>query len=100
MDFQCHSAQVLRAGVPPVLDKLMKDKQDINRYFSGSIYRILSGLFGVFLTAVGVYVVFFGVVEPLIRVGLGLLIAVLGAETIWSAIRSKQSWLARLGPFI
>ena len=78
----------------------MTDKQDINRYFSGSIYRILSGLFGVFLTAVGIYVVFFGVVEPLIRVGLGLLIAVLGAETIWSAIRSRQSWLARLGPFI
>ncbi|QOW19640.1 hypothetical protein INQ41_00655 [Lysobacter ciconiae] len=78
----------------------MTDEQDINRYFSGTIYRILSGLFGVFLTAVGIYVVFFGVVEPLIRVCLGLLIAALGAETIWSAIRSRQSWLARLGPFI
>ncbi|QOW24653.1 hypothetical protein [Lysobacter sp. H23M47] len=78
----------------------MTDEQNINRYFSGIIYRILSGLFGVFLTAVGIYVVFFGVAEPLIRVGLGLLITALGAETIWSAIRSRQSWLARLGPFI
>ncbi len=86
-------------GLIPVLGNVMTNQQDIDRYFSGSIYRVLSGLFGLFLTAVGIYVVFFGVVDPLIRVGLGVLIAALGAETVWSAIRSKQSWLARLGPF-
>lgn len=77
----------------------MKDEQDINRYFSGRIYRVLSGLFGIFLTVVGVYVVFFGVVEPLLRIVIGLVIALLGAETVWAAIQSKQSWLAKLGPF-
>ena len=87
-------------GLTTVLGNVMTDQQDIDRHFSGSIYRVLSGMFGLFLTAVGIYVVFFGVVDPPLRVGLGVLIAALGAETVWSAIRSKQSWLARLGPFI
>ena len=77
----------------------MKDDQNINRYFSGSIYRILSGLFGLFLTGLGMYVVFFGVVGPLARISVGLLIALLGADAVWSAIQSKQSWLAKLAPF-
>ncbi len=77
----------------------MKDDQNINRYFSGSIYRILSGLLGLFLTGLGVYVVFFGVVGPLARISVGLLIALLGADAVWSAIQSKQSWLAKLAPF-
>lgn len=81
------------------IGNVMKDDQDINRYFSGSIYRILSGLFGIFLAGIGVYVVFFGVVDPLIRIGAGLLITLLGVDTVWSAIQSKQSWLAKLAPF-
>jgi hypothetical protein len=78
----------------------MKDDQDISRYFSGPVYRILSGLFGIFLVAVGIGVIFFGVVSLPIRIGAGLLITLLGAETLWSAIQAKQSWLAKLGPFI
>lgn len=77
----------------------MKDDQNINRYFGGSFYRIFSGLFGLFLTGLGVYVVFFGVVGPLARISVGLLIALLGADAVWSAIQSKQSWLAKLAPF-
>ncbi|MEO8000506.1 MAG: hypothetical protein ABI644_01420 [Arenimonas sp.] len=76
----------------------MKDEQNINRYFSGSVYRVLSGLFGLFLTCLGIYIVFFGVVDLLIHIVAGLLITLLGAETVWSAIQSKQSWLAKLGP--
>lgn len=78
----------------------MADNQEIDRYFSGSIYRVLSGLFGLFLAVLGVYVVFFGVVDLFIRIGAGLLIATLGAETVWSAVRSRQSWLAKISPFI
>ena len=77
----------------------MKNDQNVDRYFSGSIYRILSGLFGLFLTVLGVYVVFFGVVDPLIRIVIGSIITLVGAETVWSSIQSRQSWLARLGPF-
>ena len=77
----------------------MKNDPDVDRYFSGSIYRILSSLFGFFLTLLGVYVVFFGVVEPVIRIAIGLLITLFGPEAIWSSIPSRQSWLAKLGPF-
>ena len=79
---------------------VMEDDKDIDRYFSGTIYRVLSVLFGVFLIAVGTYAIFFGVVDLFARVSIGLAITVLGAETLWSAVKSKQSWLAKLGPFI
>ena len=78
----------------------MAGDQDINRYFSGTIYRVLSGLFGLFLIGVGIYAIFFGVVGLFARVSVGLVITVLGAETLWSSVQSKQSWLAKLGPFI
>ena len=77
----------------------MKGDPDIDRYFSGSVYRVLSALFGLFLVVLGVYVVFFGVVSLHIRIGAGLLITLFGPEAIWSSIQSRQSWLAKLGPF-
>ena len=77
----------------------MKNEPDIDRYFSGTVYRLLSGLFGIFLVVVGIYAVFFGVVDLSIHIALGLLIAVLGAETVWAAVQARQSWLAQLGPF-
>ena len=77
----------------------MKNPKDTNQYFCGHTYRVLSSLFGIFLTGLGIYAIFFGVVDPLIGAGVGLLIATFGIETIWSAIQSKQSWLAKLGPF-
>lgn len=80
----------------------MSDDQDINDYFSGTVYRVLSGLFGLFLMGVGIYAIFFGVVGPLARISIGVVVVVtvLGAEALWSSIQSKQSWLARLAPFI
>lgn len=77
----------------------MTDHQGINRYYSGAVYRIFSLLFGLFLTGVGIYVVFFGVVDPLIRMFLGFLITLFGVNTVWSAIQARASWLAKLGPF-
>lgn len=77
----------------------MTDSKRTNHYFSGGIYRALSGLFGLFLTGLRIYVIFFGVVDAFLRMGIGFIIAVLGAETLWCAIQSKQSWLAKLGPF-
>ncbi len=79
---------------------VMRDDRDPDRYFSGNLYRLLIGLFGLFLMVLGIYVVFFGVVDPLIRVVVGVLISVLGAEAVWSAIKSKASWLARLALWV
>lgn len=77
----------------------MKQNQDTQPYFSGRVYRWFSGLFGAFLVVVGIYAMFFGVVSPVARISVGLLIAVLGAESIWAGINARQSWLAKLGPF-
>ena len=79
---------------------VMRDDRDADRYFSGNLYRLLIGLFGLFLMFLGIYVVFFGVVDPLIRVVAGVLISLLGAEAVWSAIKSKASWLARLALWV
>ena len=77
----------------------MTKDQGTNRYFSSGLYRVLSAIFGLFLIGVGIFTVVFGVVVPLYRISLGVLIAVLGAQALWSAIRSKPSWLSQLGPF-
>ena len=73
--------------------------QDENQYYGGPVYRIFTLVLGLFLTGIGIYVVFFGVVNPLIRVALGLVIALAGVNAVWAAIQSKASWLAKLGPF-
>lgn len=78
----------------------MKPHDHTPQHFSGRVYRWFSGVFGAFLVGVGVYAMFFGVVSPMARISIGLLIAVLGAESVWSGITSRQSWLAKLGPFI
>ena len=73
--------------------------KNIDRYFSGTIYRIFSGLFGIFLIVVGIVVLFIGVVAPILKLIFGVIIILLGAESAWAAIHAKQSWLAKLGPF-
>jgi len=77
----------------------MKDDKDTGRYFSGPAYRIFHGVFGLFLFFLGIYVIGFGVVGLLVRVGAGLLIALLGAEAVWSSLKSRESWLSKLSPF-
>lgn len=78
----------------------MTKKTDPQRYYSGTVYRAVYGFVGLLLAGLGVYVVFFGVVEPLYRIGAGTLMALLGVNAGWSALHSKPSWLARLVLFI
>ena len=47
-----------------------------------------------------IFVVFFGVVDPLICIAAGLGIALVGANALLAAIQAKASWLYNLGPFI
>ena len=74
----------------------MTEKTDPHRYHSGTVYRAVYGFVGLLLAGLGVYVVFFGVVEPLYRIGAGSLIALLGLNAVWSSLQSQPSWLARL----
>lgn len=69
-------------------------------YYSGRIYRSVWAVAGLFLAVLGFYIVFYGVVDLLIRIVAGALITVLGVNAVWSAIQSKQSWLAVLVLFI
>ena len=78
----------------------MTEHQDANQYCSGAVYRIVWGLFGLFLATLGIYVIFFGAVEPLMRIGVGLLIALFGTNALWSAIQSKPPWLEKIILFI
>lgn len=77
----------------------MTDHQNTNPYYGGHLYRIVWGVFDLFLAGLGIYVVFFGVVTLPIRIGAGLIITLLGANAAWSAIQSKSSWLAKLALF-
>ena len=76
----------------------MTDPKNASPYYEGRLYRFFSALFGLFLTGVGIYAVFFGAADSLLRVMVGLLIALLGANMLWSAIQSKVSWLSKIGP--
>ncbi|MEO8837474.1 MAG: hypothetical protein ABI351_02045 [Herbaspirillum sp.] len=74
----------------------MTDHQDRNPYYARTVYRIVWGVSGFFLACLGIFVVFFGVVDLPIRIGMGLVIALLGVDAVWSSIQSKPSWLAKL----
>jgi len=76
----------------------MTDSKSPNHYYARRLYRVLSTIFGLFLTGVGIYAVFFGVADSLLRILVGLLIILFGANMLWSAIQSKASWLSRVGP--
>lgn len=78
----------------------MRDRRDLDRYFSGACYRFFFGLFGLFLIALGIYVMCFGVVGLALRIGAGAIITLLGANAVWASLHARQSWLARLGVFM
>lgn len=66
-------------------------------YFARPWFRIATLVFGIFLSCLGIYVLFV-VPGQITGVILGLALIVLGVESVVSAFRSKLSWLARIGP--
>ena len=82
------------------LGKVMTDHQDADPYYARAVYRIVWGVFGLLLACLGVFVLFFGVVAPLARIGVGSVMTLLGIDAMWSSVKSKPSWLAGIIPFI
>ena len=78
----------------------MTDHQSTNPYHGGRVYRIVWGAAGVLIAVLGIYVVFHGVVGLPVRIGAGVILTLLGADAIWAALQSKQSWLAEIVLFI
>jgi small neutral amino acid transporter SnatA (MarC family) len=76
----------------------MKETSRVRPYYARSIYRLASGLFGLFLVGVGVFVLMRATTTAAIRVSGGLVLVLLGGNMVLSSCRGKESWLSRLGP--
>jgi hypothetical protein len=60
--------------------------------------RIYSAVFGALLLGVGIFALWQDHLSPAWRLGGGILVALLGANSLLGAYRGKASWLSRLGP--
>lgn len=67
-------------------------------YYSRSTYRFATGLFGLFLVGVGIFVLLRATTTAIVRVSGGLVLVLLGGNMVLCAYRGKESWLSRLGP--
>ena len=76
----------------------MTDHTNANPYYRRGVYRLVTGVFGLFLVGVGICAASFGVGDPFFRIGAGLLIALFGINAVWTAIQAKASWLSKIGP--
>lgn len=78
----------------------MTERKNASSYVRGAVYRIVWGSAGLLCLGLAICIVFYGVVGLSVRVGVGALLVVLGVDAVWSALHSKESWLARIFPFI
>ncbi|WP_339080805.1 hypothetical protein [Pseudomonas sp. TMP9] len=76
----------------------MADHHAQHPFYARRAYRVITGMLGLLFAGVGVYVMTLAVVDLPLRVGVGLVIVLLGANMLWAAIQAKASWLSKLGP--
>ena len=67
-------------------------------FYAKRTYRLLSGVFGAFLTAVGLFVLLFTGPLTALSVVAGIALVFLGGNMAIAAYCGKESWLSRLGP--
>jgi len=68
------------------------------KFYQGLIYRILSGLFGLALIVLGLYISFvLGQIDALRFVG-AVALVLLGGNMAYSAYRARESWISKIGP--
>lgn len=60
--------------------------------------RVVSAVFGIFLAGVGAYAILFSEAQLQWAVSVGIVLALLGGNLVYSSIRCKPSWLSRVGP--
>ncbi|HSD16609.1 MAG TPA: hypothetical protein VLC71_05020 [Thermomonas sp.] len=60
--------------------------------------RVFVGYFGVFLIAVGLYVLVMSGAAPAWRYLGGGLLCLIGINAVYSGVTGKRSWLSRIGP--
>lgn len=76
----------------------MSPTSDHLPFYARMHYRIVTGVFGLFLFAVGVFALFFADTEPTLRWIAGGVILIFSLNMILSAWRAKESWLSKIGP--
>ena len=76
----------------------MKEASGVRPYYARSIYRLATGLLGLFLVGVGFFILLRATTTAVIRVSSGLVLVLLGGNMVLSSYRGKESWLSRLGP--
>ena len=54
--------------------------------------------FGLFLTGVGLYAIFFADTATAVRFAGGSVLVLAGGNMVYSACKAKQPWLSKLGP--
>ena len=68
------------------------------KFYQGPIYRILSGLFGLILVFLGLYVSFgLGQLDALRFVG-AVVLVLLGGNMAYSASLGRELWISKIGP--
>lgn len=67
-------------------------------WIEGRKYRIFSFVFGLVLLGVGVFALFFAVVDGWLRYLAALGFIAAGANLMWAARKGRESWLSKIGP--
>ncbi|MBX7061548.1 MAG: hypothetical protein K1X52_07800 [Pyrinomonadaceae bacterium] len=76
----------------------MDQEKNGTAYYSRRTYRIISGVFGAFLCAVGIAVLYFAYLDGGYGWIVGPAVAVLGFNLVWSALLGREPWFSRIGP--
>lgn len=76
----------------------MTDHPQSTPFYAKRIYRLLAGVFGLFLASLGIYAMLFAGPPATLQLVGGAVLVLVGANMTLSAYRAKESWLARIGP--
>ena len=76
----------------------MTDPRRRKAFYTGTIYRVLVAVFGLFLTGIGVYGIFFAETSAMLRIPGGIAFVLMGCNALYSSYNSKESWISKVGP--
>ncbi|MDP2134247.1 MAG: hypothetical protein Q8J99_11600 [Sulfuritalea sp.] len=77
---------------------VMTDPHPSQPFHTGKVYRLLTAGFGLFLSGVGLYAIFFADTATAVRYAGGAVLVLAAYNMVSAACRAKESWLSRLGP--
>jgi len=76
----------------------MSDHRASQPFYARRMHRLLTAGFGLFLTGVGLYAIFFADTATAVRFAGGSVLVLAGGNMVYSACKAKQPWLSKLGP--